>query len=350
MPPEEVGEIPHTLDVLRGSWLLGYDGQMWSASRGDWEYVEFHPADLTPGDRLGVLIALDPPPEPEEEEEGEDYGRIFLFLNGEFLVEGPGGIPLHADLWACVDLIGNTDGVSLLPHAELPRAAEQLLLPPEPEEGSASHTMGDLGSPSATFGETASEADAAHSGVKSGVSLGPSASATSLPGKQRRRIKRSNTDTLSNTESSLGLRAPRNLLSKDSPRSGTPTSSASRVPGSVGDGRSYGYRRRGPRTGAQDDIPSPLTSDLTDSSREETPRPALSPAAPSVAGLRESLLSANLVEHLEKAEACCIENGAKKFEEVLRDEEVLDELAAHLGLKKLEIKRLKAVATALPPA
>jgi len=75
----------------------------------DFADVEWSPTDLQVGDRVGVLVEA-------------ASGDMSIFVNGRWCSQGPRNIPRDAPLYAAVDLIGNTDGVTLLPAVRRPTA------------------------------------------------------------------------------------------------------------------------------------------------------------------------------------------------------------------------------------
>ncbi|CAE7948440.1 NEURL4 [Symbiodinium sp. KB8] len=102
--PDELREVPEILDALKQVWLIGFDGVMYDGD--DFIDVDWHPADLRLGDRVGVLVT--------------PAGLLKVYVNGKWRVDGPSNVDVSRALFPAVDLIGNTDGVEWIPQARCP--------------------------------------------------------------------------------------------------------------------------------------------------------------------------------------------------------------------------------------
>ena len=88
------------------SFLIGFNGQQISDSTA-WTTTDgYHPGELVPGDRVGILIPS----------YGGLRGKLLLFVNQKLRCIGPGGIPADThQVFLIVDLLGGAEAVSLLP-------------------------------------------------------------------------------------------------------------------------------------------------------------------------------------------------------------------------------------------
>eukprot|EP00913_Durusdinium_trenchii_P005328 g4973.t1 len=122
--PATLKEVPEILDGLKQAWLVGFDGIMYDGH--DFTEIDWYPAELRIGDRVGVLIT--------------PKGQMQVFVNGKFRLDGPGNVETRhlakqtsqtqvsvldrsrmcRPLFLAVDLIGNTEAVALLPEARCP--------------------------------------------------------------------------------------------------------------------------------------------------------------------------------------------------------------------------------------
>ncbi|CAJ1407544.1 unnamed protein product [Effrenium voratum] len=107
--PALLGEVPEILDGLRQAWLIGFDGVMFDSH--DFIEVDWYPSELRIGDRVGVLVA--------------PSGQLSVYVNGKKRVDGPKNVDTSKPLFPAVDLIGNTDGVTLLLEARCPVRPEK---------------------------------------------------------------------------------------------------------------------------------------------------------------------------------------------------------------------------------
>ena len=55
-PPEEVAEMPETVDGLCRSWVAGFDGQVYDGGRESWSEAAFGTEGLCVGDCVRVLV------------------------------------------------------------------------------------------------------------------------------------------------------------------------------------------------------------------------------------------------------------------------------------------------------
>lgn len=105
--PTTLKHVPEILDGLGQAWLVGFDGIMYDAN--DFSEVDWYPSELRIGDRVGVLVT------PE--------GQLQIFVNGKWRLDGPKNVDISRPLFLALDLIGNTEAVSLVPQARCPAAA-----------------------------------------------------------------------------------------------------------------------------------------------------------------------------------------------------------------------------------
>ncbi|CAE7428952.1 neurl4 [Symbiodinium sp. CCMP2592] len=113
--PDELREVPEILDALKQVWLIGFDGVMYDGD--DFIDVDWHPADLRLGDRVGVLVT--------------PAGLLKVYVNGKWRVDGPSNVDVSRALFPAVDLIGNTDGVEWIPQARCPAHRPSAMSRPE---------------------------------------------------------------------------------------------------------------------------------------------------------------------------------------------------------------------------
>eukprot|EP00927_Polykrikos_kofoidii_P046710 TRINITY_DN40851_c0_g2_i1.p1 TRINITY_DN40851_c0_g2~~TRINITY_DN40851_c0_g2_i1.p1 ORF type:complete len:1205 (+),score=177.64 TRINITY_DN40851_c0_g2_i1:140-3616(+) len=105
--PDELPYLPETLDAVDKIWLVGMSGDQWDGRTQTWSEISWYPKDLKVGDRVGVLVDA-------------KTGDMSIFVNGLWRSKGPSGIPCDKPLFAAIDLIGNTDGVSFIKSAKHP--------------------------------------------------------------------------------------------------------------------------------------------------------------------------------------------------------------------------------------
>eukprot|EP00928_Gymnodinium_smaydae_P045195 TRINITY_DN30156_c0_g2_i2.p1 TRINITY_DN30156_c0_g2~~TRINITY_DN30156_c0_g2_i2.p1 ORF type:complete len:2939 (+),score=602.76 TRINITY_DN30156_c0_g2_i2:113-8929(+) len=117
--PDAICKLPESLDTLKDAWLVGFDGASYDGRTGDFADTNWFPKDLVEGDRVGVLVEA-------------ESGDLVVYVNGEKRLNGPRGLPCEQPLFALVDLVGNTDGVTLLPLARSPSETASEL-PPKAE-------------------------------------------------------------------------------------------------------------------------------------------------------------------------------------------------------------------------
>jgi chromosome segregation ATPase len=125
-PPWQGEPIPNTLDDIPNSWAVGYNGQSWNGSKGEWRQIDWCGKDLVEGQRVGVFIAAPP------------VSQLFVFLDDILVAKGPSRIPSCFDhaFYGLVDMLGNCDSVTLLWGAKPPAAAQDLLaIDPRRENG-----------------------------------------------------------------------------------------------------------------------------------------------------------------------------------------------------------------------
>ena len=110
------GLTPNTLDDIPHSWAVGYNGQCWSSSRREWRETSWCAKDLTPGQRVGVLLTCPP------------VSQLFIFVDDALVCRGPARLPscIDNDYYGLVDLLGNCDSVTLLWGARPPAIAAGL--------------------------------------------------------------------------------------------------------------------------------------------------------------------------------------------------------------------------------
>ena len=116
-PPWTGEPVPNTLDDIPHSWAVGYNGQSWNSSKGEWKQISWCGKDLTVGQRVGVFIA--PPP----------VSQMFVFLDDVMVCRGPTKMPSCIDypFYALVDLLGNCDAVALIDGSRPPPIAADLV-------------------------------------------------------------------------------------------------------------------------------------------------------------------------------------------------------------------------------
>jgi hypothetical protein len=94
-------ELPETADLIEQSFLVGYNGEMYDGGTENWTPCPWSPAHLSEGDRVGVQVSQE--------------GKFFVVVNQKVVFST--SIPIQADgppLFGVVDLLGNTDAVTLL--------------------------------------------------------------------------------------------------------------------------------------------------------------------------------------------------------------------------------------------
>lgn len=102
LPPDAwPEELPETADLLDTTWLVGYNGEIYNG--GDiWDKCPWCPANLVVGDRVGVQVSLE--------------GKLHVVVNQRIVftynISTPS--PLTSALYGIVDLLGNTDAITLL--------------------------------------------------------------------------------------------------------------------------------------------------------------------------------------------------------------------------------------------
>ncbi|CAL1156486.1 unnamed protein product, partial [Cladocopium goreaui] len=104
--PSTLKRVPEILDGLGKAWLVGFDGIMYDAH--DFSEVDWYPSELRIGDCVGCLVTVE--------------GQLQIFLNGKWRLDGPKNVDTSRPLYLALDLIGNTEAVSLLPQARCPLA------------------------------------------------------------------------------------------------------------------------------------------------------------------------------------------------------------------------------------
>lgn len=99
--PEAAVEVPDC-------WCVGFYGAAYCSARGHGRFtdVTWDPQILSLGDRVGLHLTSD--------------GVISIVQNGEIVAQGPDVVPTHGPLYAVVDLLGKTAGVSIVPGAVAP--------------------------------------------------------------------------------------------------------------------------------------------------------------------------------------------------------------------------------------
>lgn len=98
-------DLPPTADGIDSSWLVGFGGDFWDGSpeTPEWRDTTFNASQLKEGDVVGIACS------PE--------CKLRVYVNGaRVLTVKPQSITPNAELYGLVDLIGNTDGVTLLPQ------------------------------------------------------------------------------------------------------------------------------------------------------------------------------------------------------------------------------------------
>eukprot|EP00435_Cladocopium_sp_Y103_P052679 s241_g16.t1 len=101
---QELTSPPDTMDGVADTWIAGYDGLFWDPVEADMLPINWNPASLQNGDKVGVLIQAD--------------GTFVLVVNGEVAVKQHANVPYAKPLFAVVDLLGSCDAVKLVPSAE----------------------------------------------------------------------------------------------------------------------------------------------------------------------------------------------------------------------------------------
>eukprot|EP00930_Biecheleria_cincta_P102234 TRINITY_DN9391_c0_g1_i3.p1 TRINITY_DN9391_c0_g1~~TRINITY_DN9391_c0_g1_i3.p1 ORF type:complete len:457 (+),score=75.78 TRINITY_DN9391_c0_g1_i3:113-1483(+) len=97
LPPEMPDDIPR-------SWSIGYNGQAFSCNLAEMTPVDWQPACLKTGDRLGLLV--------------DRGGHMWLHYNGRRKTRAPDKIPVTLPLYPFFGIIGNTRAITLIPGAE----------------------------------------------------------------------------------------------------------------------------------------------------------------------------------------------------------------------------------------
>jgi len=92
--PSQIGPFPVTAEHVPMTWMVGYDGRMWDATKAELGDVDWDPRCLREGDTVGVLVTL-------------SECELLVFHNGVACCPGPRGIPVHSGpMFAVVDLLG----------------------------------------------------------------------------------------------------------------------------------------------------------------------------------------------------------------------------------------------------
>lgn len=104
--PASLDELPELAEGLPSSWSYGYDGCARVDGIEGMLPIAWNPKHLHIGDRVGLLAQADRPP--------------LLFINRETRYSLPGRVHMGEPLHAFVDLLGNTQAVSLVSHARPP--------------------------------------------------------------------------------------------------------------------------------------------------------------------------------------------------------------------------------------
>eukprot|EP00927_Polykrikos_kofoidii_P000376 TRINITY_DN10135_c0_g3_i2.p1 TRINITY_DN10135_c0_g3~~TRINITY_DN10135_c0_g3_i2.p1 ORF type:complete len:498 (+),score=65.03 TRINITY_DN10135_c0_g3_i2:225-1718(+) len=91
-------ELPNTADCFASTWLVGYDGQFWNGHKREWSDCSWNSAELRVGDRVGVKVSCD--------------GAFVVSVNRVTVWQAQ--IHVTTPLFGVVDLIGNTDEVTLV--------------------------------------------------------------------------------------------------------------------------------------------------------------------------------------------------------------------------------------------
>jgi len=104
-PPKQLPrELPESADCLGGNvWLVGYDGQFWDSTVGEdgsWRDCSFFPAQLVRGDCVAVKVDF--------------YGKLEVAVNGETHFSTRIQATGSKALYGIVELLGNTDKVTLV--------------------------------------------------------------------------------------------------------------------------------------------------------------------------------------------------------------------------------------------
>ncbi|CAE7029568.1 unnamed protein product [Symbiodinium sp. CCMP2592] len=106
-PPDDVAAVPQTAEHIADTWSVGYDGQMWDCKSASLKQVGWDPRSLAEGDIIGVLITA-------------REGELIVFRNGTAVCAGPRSIPVDAELYAVVDLLGAARAVRWVRDAQAP--------------------------------------------------------------------------------------------------------------------------------------------------------------------------------------------------------------------------------------
>eukprot|EP00746_Dinoflagellata_sp_MGD_P017126 gnl/MRDRNA2_/MRDRNA2_139094_c0_seq1.p1 gnl/MRDRNA2_/MRDRNA2_139094_c0~~gnl/MRDRNA2_/MRDRNA2_139094_c0_seq1.p1 ORF type:complete len:830 (+),score=182.15 gnl/MRDRNA2_/MRDRNA2_139094_c0_seq1:30-2492(+) len=111
--PDQVTEMPVTVDNIDATFAAGYDGQAYDGEQGTWQQISWNPCNLKVGDRVGVLVSTE--------------GEMWLFINDKLKEELPIYVPVNgSQLFAVADLLGSTSSISFLPNVRPPPSAAQL--------------------------------------------------------------------------------------------------------------------------------------------------------------------------------------------------------------------------------
>eukprot|EP00439_Symbiodinium_sp_Y106_P073664 s2761_g13.t3 len=105
--PDDVATAPQTAEHIADTWSVGYDGQMWDCKSASLTQVGWDPRSLAEGDIIGVLVTA-------------REGELIVFRNGTAVCAGPRSIPVDAELYAVVDLLGAARAVRWVRDAQPP--------------------------------------------------------------------------------------------------------------------------------------------------------------------------------------------------------------------------------------